>query len=55
MKILSKMNVDIDVLEFFANHDIDDPIYVPNIHSIENQDINMHLHWRMELMNKMGC
>ena len=40
MKILSKMNDDTNVLEFFANHDIDTPIYAPNTHSVENQDIN---------------
>ena len=40
MKILSKMNGDTDVLEFFANHDIDSLIHAPSIHSIENQDIN---------------
>ena len=40
MKILSKMNGDVDVLEFFVNYDIDAPIYACNIHSVENQDIN---------------
>ena len=40
VKILSKMNDDTDVFEFFVNHDIDNRIHAPNIHSIENQDIN---------------
>ena len=40
IKILSKTNGDTDVLKFFANHDINAPIYAPNIHTIENQDIN---------------
>ena len=40
MKILSKRDGDTNIFEFFANHDIDAPIYAPNIHLVENQDIN---------------
>ena len=36
MKILSKINVDIDVLEFFDNHEIGALIYALNIHFSTN-------------------
>ena len=37
-KILSKINVDTDVLEFFYNHEIGAPIYAPNIHFVANPE-----------------
>ena len=38
MKILRKINVDIDVLEFYDNHDVCAPIYAPNINLGANLD-----------------
>ena len=35
-KILSKINVDTNVLQFFDNHEIGAPIYAPNIHLAAN-------------------
>ena len=55
MKILSKMNGDTDVLEFFAIHDIDAPIYALLTSNFMKIKILMHLHWRMELINQMSC
>ena len=55
MKILSKMNGDTDVLEFFANHDIDALIYALLTSNFMKIKILMPLHWRMDLINQMSC